>query len=147
MPRVLAEQRCGIIATALGETGATGTGAEPLVLHPDAHRLHTTREIRTGRGSDHAILDLLGRTHTEERLGGENERTQVERVFTAARHPLHILFDKRGAGTQEIIDGHFRQIQALGGILQTFRIAVRAEQPSGTVGMAICLEPSKHSCA
>ena len=80
---VLAEQGGSVVATALGETSAAGAGAEPLVFNPDAHRLDAAREVRAGRRGDHAVVDFLRSAHAEERLGGEHERTHVQRVLTA----------------------------------------------------------------
>ena len=151
---VFAEQRGGVVAAALGEAGAAGAGAEPLVFHPDAHRLDAAREVRAGRGGDHAVVDLLRGAHAEERLGSEHERTHVQRVLAAGGHPVDVALDEGRHGAEEVVHGQLGQVQALGGVLETLGVRVRAEQPGGAVGVAVCLQTFEdllgvvqHGCA
>ena len=137
---VFAQQRCGIVATALGEASTARTGAEPLVFNPDANRLHAAREVRAGRGRDHAVVHFLRSTHTEERLGSEHERTHIQGVLAAGRNPVHVTLDKSGHGADEIVDRQFRQVQTLGRVLETLGVRIRAEQPSGAVGVTVGLQ-------
>ena len=138
---VLADQRGGIVAAALGKAGAAGAGAEPLVLHPDAHRAALALEVRAGRAGDHAVVDLLRGAHAQERLGREHERTQVERVFAAGGHPGRIALDQRGARADEIVDRQLRQVQTLGRVLEAFGVRIRAEHPDRAVGVLVGLQP------
>ena len=137
---ILTEQGGGVVATALGETSAARAGTEPLVFDPDAHGLDAAREVRAGRGSDHAVVDFLRSAHAEERLGSEHERTHVQRVLAAGRHPVGVALDQRGHGTEEVVNRQLRQVQTLGGVLETLGVRIRAEQPGGAVGMTVSLE-------
>ena len=92
--------------------------------------------------------------HAKERLGGEHERTHVQGVLTTGRHPVHITLDESSHGTDEIVNRQFRKVQTLGGILESFGIRIRAEQPSGAVGVTVGLEAfeaflsvMQHGCA
>ena len=137
---VFAQQGCGVVATALGEAGATRAGAEPLVFNPDADRLHAAWEVRAGRRCDHAVVHFLRSTHAEERLGSEHERTHVQGVLAAGRNPVHVTLDEGGHGTDEIVDRQFRQVQTLGRVLETLGVRIRTEQPGGTIGMTVGLQ-------
>ena len=137
---VLTKQGCGVVATALGETSAARAGAEPLVFNPDADRLHTAREVRSGRGGNHAIIHFLRSAHAKERLGSEHERTHVQRVFATGRNPIHIALDEGGDRADEVVDRQLRQVQTLGGVLETLGVRIRTEQPSGAVGVTIGLQ-------
>src|SRR5699024_1148558 len=61
-------QRSGVVATALGEPGATGSGALELRRQPDAQGLDSAGEVRPGGRGDDVVVDLVTRTHTEEPL-------------------------------------------------------------------------------
>ena len=73
------------------------------------------------------------------------ERTHVQGVLAAGRNPVHVTLDEGGHGTDEIVDRQFRQVQTLGGVLETLGVRIRTEQPSGAVGVTVGLQTSKHS--
>ena len=86
------------------------------------------------------VVDLVRGTHAEERLGGEHERTHVQRVLAAGGHPVDVALDEGRHGAEEVVHGQLGQVQALGGVLETLGVRVRAEQPGGAVGVAVCLQ-------
>ena len=53
------------------------------------------------------------------------------------RDPVHITLDQCRDGADEVVDRQFRQVQALGGVLETLGVRVRAEQPGRAVGVTV----------
>ena len=66
---------------------------EPLVHH---------FEIRAGRRGDQQVAVFLGRTHPQSRFGRDDERPQIQRLFTARRgHPGTVQSDELTQGFDE----------------------------------------------
>ncbi len=90
----LRQQRGGVVAAELGRTGAARTGPYILRRNPDADRGDAALEVRTGRRGDQQVTVLGGRPHAQSRLGGEDERPQIQRLLTAGTgHPSFVDSD------------------------------------------------------
>ena len=54
------------------------------------------------------------------------------------RNPVHIALDEGGDRADEVVDRQLRQVQTLGGVLETLGVRIRTEQlrePSATIGL------------
>src|SRR5699024_9906507 len=130
---------------ALGEPGATGAGALELRRQPDAQGLDTAGEVRPGGRGDDVVVDLVTRTHTEEPLRGDHERTQVQARLIALRlrrrHPRLVDGDQGLERVDEVLYAQLRQGEAFGGPVDARGVALGAEGPDRTIGVSVALEP------
>ena len=96
------DQGSCVVAAALGCTGSAATCTGVFAGDPDGDGLELAAEVVPGRGGDDAEGHFPGSTHTEERLRGDHEGTQVEGFAIAGRNPLLVSLHEFADGAQEV---------------------------------------------
>ena len=134
----LGDEAGGIVAAALGRTGATRSSAGIILGHPDFDRLGAALEIGADRRGDDAEDIFLRRAHAEEGLAGEHEGAQIEAAFPL-RDPLGVDAHQLLDGVEEIGFRQFRHRHAAGGFVEAAGVFLRAEENGAAIGAAIGL--------
>ena len=137
----LGQQRRGVVAAELRRTGSAGAGSHVLGGQPHADGLDAALEVRPGRGGDQQIAVFRRRPHAQARLGGDDERPQVERLLAAGLgHPLVVDRDQLAKRLEEQLVGELRNRQPTRRGAQPGGVGVGAEGHDRPVAPPVGLE-------
>ena len=86
----------------------------------------------------------MRRMHAEERVGGNNERTDIKRGSRLCGYPIGIDFYEFFNSLKRVVRVDVRDAHTRVGIVHPFNILFRAEQQYSPVGGFICFHPLEH---
>src|SRR5450830_811093 len=139
---LLRQQARGVVAAALGGSGAARSRPVVVLRDPDRDRLDATREVPADRRGDHQVLDLVRRAHAEEALGGVHEGAQVQGQLVAALgNPGQVGPDQGRDRAEEVRLAERRERESLGRRRESLGIRLGPEQPDRSVVVPVGLEP------
>ena len=104
-----------VVAAALGLARAAAHRAHILGLDHDGHRLEPVGEVAAGGGEDDDERRLMHTVQGQRRVGGIQERADVERCAGVVRHPSLIDADDLLDSLQRVVGIELRQTQTLAG--------------------------------
>ena len=82
--------------------------------------------------------------HAEEGVGGDDERTDVQRGALFRRHPVDVCTHQLDDGLQGVVGVDLRDAEAAVGVVHPLDVLVRTEEQRAPVGRAIRLESLEH---
>ena len=134
----------GIVAAALGKAGQTRRGTDVLVLHIDTHRVKALGIVSAGGCADDHEQVMLGGMNAQPHIGGDAERTDIQRCTVRMGHPIPVDVHQRLDGLDEVLRRDVGHAQTVGGIVEPVGVAVRAEQLHAAIGGAVGLHALKN---
>ena len=141
---LLGNQGSGIVTAGLCKAHTAADSADVLVLDPDADRCQTAFVVSAGGGQDDHEQVGLGRCNTQELIGCDDERTDIQGGTGLCGDPVTVHINNGSDSLHEILNGNLGNDQTVVGIVGALDIHVGTEQENVAVGTLVSLQTFEH---